>query len=118
MQEFATVPISLTGQLRPEETPNGENRDEDEKVKITGILEIKDAEVESQSGTNRNGKSFQTFAQYGIAKIGDEIRRVRIRLNAPTDAHPVGRYQVDAELRVSNYGDLQTPYVLNLVPVK
>lgn len=85
-------------------------------LKIIGQLQVKSTEVETRRGTSKRGQSFVARSQYAFAQIGDEVRKVRLRLDEDQAPYPEGVYEVETALNVGNYGDLVVPFTLSIRP--
>lgn len=69
---------------------------------VKSVCEIKDATVETMSGTSRAGQPYEIKRQYGFVRVGDEIRKFPIPVNG--EAYPVGRYEVTIPVGFNQYG--------------
>lgn len=88
------------------------------KLRIVGVVEVKSADVEVRERKSKAGTTYTEAVQWGFAQVGEETRRIRIRLGSDQPPYQPGRYEIDAALGVNEYGDLKTPYRFELKPVQ
>ena len=86
-------------------------------MKVTGTIEVKVAQKQVRKINGRRGE-FEVHEQEAFVQAGDEVRKIRLTLDASQEAYPVGKYQCDTPLMVGQYGDLVVPRQLNLSPGK
>lgn len=78
-------------------------------MKISGQITIKDPQVKTKSGTSKAGRPYSIREQYGLIRIGEEVRNIPISLDESQPAYEPGNYKVDMPLNVGRYGDLLVP---------
>ena len=85
---------------------------------LMGLIEIKDQTKQTRTLKGRSGSEFQIHEQDGFIQAGDEYRKIAIRLDDGQAPYPAGRYQTKTPVEVGQYGDIQTPRKLVLMPAK
>ena len=86
-------------------------------MKVVGTIEVKDTAVEERQFKGKNGP-FSIRKQFGLARVGDEIRRVAIQLAGDQAPYPPGTYRSETDCTVGQYGDVLAPRSLTLQPAK
>lgn len=78
-------------------------------------------QVETRNGTNKQTGAITAFyAQYGYAHLGGAFPvKMKIPLESPAMAYPVGEYQLALEsFRIGRFDSLEVnPYNIKLVPI-
>lgn len=84
---------------------------------LSGMVRVKSAEVEEREFEGKKGK-FVERVQYAFVEVGEETRKIRLRIEKGQPAYQPGMYELHTECRVGQYGDVSIPYVLTLRPVR
>lgn len=79
-------------------------------------LHIKDSTVERREIKGKDGKLFTVYQQHAHCPVGDELRRITVRLPSEGAAYPTGHYVIDpSSVYVGQFGDLFFRRYLTLV---
>lgn len=84
---------------------------------LTGMVRIKSADVETKERNGKAGK-YTERVQFALAEVGDETRKIRVKLERDDPPYQPGMYELHTECRVNEWGDVTVPFVLKLRPVR
>ena len=83
---------------------------------LSGMVRIKSAEVEEKTRKGSKGE-YTERVQFAMAEVGEETRKIRVKLERGQPAYQPGMYELHTECRVNEWGDVMVPFILVLRPV-
>lgn len=85
-------------------------------MKIVGRCVVRTQAVEEKQRTSKRGAAYVERVQWAFAQIGEETRKLRLRLERDQPSYAPGEYDISAELSMNEWGDLIVPFRFDLKP--